>query len=186
MSTLDELAGELFSKEEIQEQKEYSKEITIANELIGLRCKANKTQKDMAAELECGQAKVSKLESTMNDSFKIGDVRKYANALDKQLCLSFVSKDRTVADSIKYHIYEVEKHLEELRGYIDEEDKAMLNGAVDFFGNNIIPLVENGLKFGGDMIDKLLDTVEPAKEQQSMKVYHEVNVRETETELAEA
>ncbi|MEA3280894.1 MAG: helix-turn-helix transcriptional regulator, partial [Thermodesulfobacteriota bacterium] len=112
-----------------------------------MRCAAGKTQADMAKALGCTQGSISKLENSCTDVIKVGDLLAYAKALDLNSSISF-HKGMTSVESVKYHAFEIQKHLDHLANLAKRDDD-ILNGVKKFYGEalfNILHIFEKSAK----------------------------------------
>ena len=107
----------------------------VAKKLFSMRCADGVTQKEMAERLGCTQSKISKIENADSGSIKLGDLIAYAHALDLQLSIAF-HEGRTAVECVKFHAFQIKKHLDYLAKLADRDDK-ILEGVSDFYAETL-------------------------------------------------
>lgn len=113
---------------------------SVSGMLAALRARKGLTQKELAVRMGRTQSAVSKLETTDNDDFRLGDVRAYASALGLRVSVG-LEEPRTLAQEIRLQ-------LDRFVGLID---RLKVSDSGD-------PSVAAGLdKFKNDMSGTLLD-----------------------------
>ncbi len=126
-----------FSKQLDSEIKNKS----ISKVLFLLRCKSGITQKEMSKKLNCTQSKISKIEHSSNDKQKVEDLIAYAKTLGMELSINF-KKPMKVVDKVKYHAFEIKKHLDYLSKIANEKkDNNLLEGIYKFFNESLVNIV---------------------------------------------
>jgi transcriptional regulator with XRE-family HTH domain len=114
----------------------------LIKSLIAMRQKRGKTQKDVSAALDCTQSRVSKIESSTDTELTVGYLKKYAEALDFKLIVTFVPKQTPAVEQIKYHAWQIEQHLADLARLANNGTDASLSGSIgNFFGESLYNLV---------------------------------------------
>lgn len=132
----------------ITEDKEFHKQLdselnnkSISKVLFLLRCQSNITQKEMASRLKCTQGTISKIEHSGDDKQKIEDLIGYAKALGMELSINF-KKPMKIVDKVKYHAFEIKKHLDYLSKIANEKkDSDLLEGISKFFDESLLNIV---------------------------------------------
>ncbi len=140
---------------EVTGDKDYAQELeqelgakSLSRTLFVLRCQKGVTQADLAKRLGWSQSRVSKLENSELDKMKMGDLVAYIGAIDLQACLCFHKKRMTAVEWVKFHAFEVKKHLDRLAG-LAHEDEGIYEGVKSFFGEalfNLLHMFENSAK----------------------------------------
>ncbi|WP_417733991.1 helix-turn-helix domain-containing protein [Rosistilla oblonga] len=105
----------------------------LVTSLIVLRHRAELTQAELAEKMGCTQSAISKLESSDDDSLRIGDLKSYLSAVDAQSHISLLPKSFKLADQVKYHCCRVNDLIHELATLTDRDEKLGL-GVSQFFG----------------------------------------------------
>jgi hypothetical protein len=77
------------------------------------RIKAEMTQTALASGMGCGQAKVSKMERSMDADVSFGDISAYAKALGLSPFIAFLPEAATQADRIRFHADAIKEELAE-------------------------------------------------------------------------
>lgn len=84
--------------------------------LVGLRMARSLSQADMTKHLGCTQGRVSKLENSNDDDLRLGNLRRYADALDMDVQIVLARKKLRLTDKIKLHALAIKNLLEKLVG----------------------------------------------------------------------
>lgn len=140
-STISEmLNAEGASAELVAGYKKEVEDTRLITELVKLRSKRSKTQKDLSEALGCTQSRVSKIESADDSELTIGYLKKYAEALQFNLIVTFIPKEIPAVDRIKYHALQIEKDLAALAQLANGD--AELSGSIgSFFGESLYNLI---------------------------------------------
>ena len=70
----------------------------ITNKLLALRAAKGLSQKQVAEHFGCTQSRISKLESSVDSEWSLGDVSKYAEALGLRIEIIFSRRDASEVD----------------------------------------------------------------------------------------
>jgi len=89
------------------------------------------SQADLADAMGCGQSRISKLESGLDENLRVGDIEAYLDALGYEARLILAKKDRGLAEEIKSNWRQLAEHLDQLRK-IANGDPAIEKGIGDF------------------------------------------------------
>lgn len=103
----------------------------LAATLFEMRNKVGMTQSEVAKRMRRSQGSVSKLEHTTTDRISVQDLELYAKAVGVDLVIMFQTQ-MTAADRVKYHFFEIKKHLDEMRR-LAEDDADIVDGVDDFY-----------------------------------------------------
>jgi len=102
--------------------------------LFFLRCERNLTQKELADRLRCSQSRISKIESSDDESLTVKDFLDYAKVLDLQLEIGYRKKSVKIVDLIKYHAFKIDGYLKQLTGLAKaKDDETLIKGVSNFF-----------------------------------------------------
>ncbi len=130
-----------------QEFKQLSAATRLSRLLFALRCKAGMTQAAIADCTGCAQSVISRIENAEDISLTIGDLLKYAEALDLQLHIGFGDRKMKIADRFRYHLHSFSKCARELLEMAGD-DLQILQGATDMFcgsARQFCKLLENSM-----------------------------------------
>jgi transcriptional regulator with XRE-family HTH domain len=117
----------------VEATKQDAAERELVSHLFALRCLKGISQEEMAKHLGCSQGRISKLESTTDRKLRLGDVTKYASALDMELKIVLSPKSTTMADEVKYHWACIKRLLDSMVD-LAKEDHTIAGGISKFFG----------------------------------------------------
>ncbi len=87
---------------------------TISKVLTVLRCRKEMTQAQVAEEMGCGQAKVSKIERSADKNLGLGDIADYLGAVRQDMMIIFAPVGADGADHIRFHVNAIGHHLDHL------------------------------------------------------------------------
>ncbi|MFW5828424.1 MAG: helix-turn-helix domain-containing protein [Alkalispirochaeta sp.] len=104
---------------------------SLAATLFEMRNKVGITQEELAKRMGISQSAVSKLEHAPTDSISVHDLEQYASAVGVDLLIVFQSQ-MTAAERVKYHFFEIKKHLDEMR-QLAADDADIVDGVDDFY-----------------------------------------------------
>lgn len=93
---------------------EFDKHLTehrISKILTVTRCSKGLTQADLGEKMDCGQAKVSKMERTPDVDLHLGDIFKYVLALDHVMHVVFMPGSSNAVDHIRFHMNSIKHEL---------------------------------------------------------------------------
>lgn len=88
----------------------------------------------------CTQSWISKLESSIDDDLRLGDVKDYARAIGYKVRLLFVPEDSRPVDEVKYHAFKIQALMTRLAD-LAREDHRLAEGVSGFFGEALVNLV---------------------------------------------
>ena len=131
-------------------QKEFEKEVadkSLSKTLFTMRCQKGITQTRMAELLGCTQGRLSKLENASVNSIKVSDLLAYSKVLELDMTVQF-HESMSVVESVKYHAFEIKKHLDKLAELASRDDD-IFDGVVNFYGeylDNMLKLFEDSAK----------------------------------------
>jgi len=100
--------------------------------LFALRCRAGLTQDELAQRVGCAQSVVSRIENASDEDLTVGDLLRYARALDLGMQIGFAAKDATLASSIRGHLDGLARDLRQLLD-LAGDDLSILAGAASVF-----------------------------------------------------
>ena len=103
----------------------------LAHYLFTLRCANKMSQKDIAKKLKCSQSKISKVESSYDTDLAVQDLIGYAAACDLELSIGFRNKNIKIVDLIKFHTFQIQAYLNQLRE-LEKADDSMIDAILDF------------------------------------------------------
>ncbi len=103
----------------------------IAKALFSMRCKRGLTQAQLAEKTNFSQGKISKIEHSFDTDLTIKDLSTYCTALNMQVEIGFSDMRTTLVDRVKYHYFELENLLDEMRN-LSKGDKTIEEGVRKF------------------------------------------------------
>lgn len=98
------------TEEEKQALKAHLRERQLVSRLAALRVSKGVSQADLAGEMGCGQARVSKLEAGADAALTIADLEAYAKATDSEVTILISDRGKSAAEQIKEHAFSI-RHL---------------------------------------------------------------------------
>ena len=106
----------------------------IVRSLIQQRVKSGLAQKDIAESMGITQSAVSKIESSYDCDLSLGQIVKYAQAVNAPLTLQ-IGPPLTLVQSIKYHLIAMKKDLDSLAALANEneDDSDLVHSIGQFF-----------------------------------------------------
>ena len=131
-------------------QEEFDRQISdkkLAKTLFAMRCSKGIKQSEMAAKLNCTQSRISKLENSGVDAIKVSDLVEYAQVLNLNMSISF-HKGLTSVESVKYHAFQIKKHLDHLADLAHRDDE-IFHGVKNFYNEclvNILHLFQQSVR----------------------------------------
>jgi len=117
-----------------QFQEDFDRQISdkiLSKALFAMRCSKGMTQAEIASKLNCTQSRVSKLENSGIDAIKVSELVAYTQALGLNMSISF-HKEMTSVDSVKFHAFEIKKHLDHLADLAYRDDE-IFEGVKNFY-----------------------------------------------------
>jgi len=103
----------------------------IVKSLMALRAAAGKSQQDIAAEMRCGQSRISKLENSTDSSLRLGDLAGYSGSLGFTVEITLKPTKWTHADEVKYHAFCIKTVLDHM-GNLAKRDHSIAKGIARF------------------------------------------------------
>jgi len=131
-NTIDLLKSAGADQELVQKTQSISEGSRLSRILFALRCKSGMTQGDVAKHAGCAQSVISRIENSRDEDLSMGDIFKYADALDLQLNIGFLNRRETLADRFRYHLHSLTKCAREILD-LAGNDLQILRGATDMF-----------------------------------------------------
>lgn len=111
----------------------------LSKTLFAMRCSKGVTQAEMAEKMDCTQSRVSKLEHSGLDAIKVSDLVSYADALNLKMSIAF-HEDMTSVESVKFHAFEIKKHLDHLADLAHRDDD-IFEGVKDFYNEYLLNIL---------------------------------------------
>lgn len=111
----------------------------LSKTLFTMRCSKGVTQAEMAEKMDCTQSRVSKLEHSGLDAIKVSDLVSYADALNLKMSIAF-HEDMTSVESVKFHAFEIKKHLDHLADLAHRDDD-IFEGVKDFYNEYLLNIL---------------------------------------------
>lgn len=136
-------------------QEEFDRQIsdkTLSKTLFAMRCSKGMTQAEIASKLKCTQSRVSKLENSGIDAIKVSELVAYAQALGLNMSISF-HEEMTSVESVKFHAFEIKKHLDHLAGLAHRDDE-IFEGVKDFYNEYLINILRLFKQSAGKLTHK--------------------------------
>ena len=121
---------------------------TIIKKLASLRAAPGMSQAQIAEGMGCTQSRISKLESSLDNEMRLGDLRCYAEVLGSRIHLSLIPADATVVDRVKFHAVCIRRLLDDLVRLAGMDPK-FANSVACFFGEaavNLMAILEESAK----------------------------------------
>ncbi len=104
-------------------------ERAIVSQLIAMRLKQNLSQADIAAEMNCTQSRVSKLENGVDKNLTIADIQAYLKTIKMQMGVMFHEEGNTLMERVKMHAFSIVSCLQEIAS-LSNGDQSMERAAV--------------------------------------------------------
>jgi transcriptional regulator with XRE-family HTH domain len=92
----------------------YQSDRVLVNGLTVLRCVKGLTQAELAKRMDCGQSKVSKMETSVDSDLSFGDIIAFSHALDREVQLTLTPSHANGADHIRYYTACIKRELDQL------------------------------------------------------------------------
>jgi len=110
----------------------------LIKRLMALRAHRGMSQGDIAKAMDCTQSRISKLESSIDDDLRLGDLDGYLDALGLDITV-VVSKKHGIraADAIKYHWQCLGKELDRLLDLAHDDGDSEIAHAIGKFSNEV-------------------------------------------------
>lgn len=152
-------------------QKEVGK-TRLVSTLVRMRMQKGVSQKRLAEHMQCTPSKISRLESSTDDTLKLSDIKEYIRALNIGMSIVFEDNDLPAADQIRQHVFSIHEKLESLVKIAKEVDgdSEIIGKINQFYGEVLFNFL---LKFESSH-SKLRMVVEPEKEKENVAVNAEI------------
>lgn len=140
-NSVSEMVKNLVEDKEFQ--AEFERELAnkkLAKTLFAMRCAQGITQSEIALRMNCTQGRISKLENSGIDGIRVGDLVLYAKALNLQTSIGF-EKDIKTVDRVKYHAFQIKKHLDQLADLAHQDDQ-IFYGVLKFYKEYLFNTLE--------------------------------------------
>lgn len=85
----------------------YLKSRCIVSELASIRVSKGITQAALAKQMDCRQARISKLESGVDADLRLSDLEAYAKAADVEFTILVSERGKSLAEQIKHHAFAI-------------------------------------------------------------------------------
>jgi predicted XRE-type DNA-binding protein len=132
-TSVEELVREMApDKEFVAEFENRVERRKLIEHLLVMRAVAGLSQGDIAQKLDCTQSRVSKLESLDDDDMRLGDLRRYADAVGWTFVAGFVPRDMKPVDKVRCHVFQIKKHMDDL-ARLARADSKIAEGVGGFF-----------------------------------------------------
>jgi len=115
-----------------QEYAALAERTRLSRLLFALRCRAGLTPVGLAQRVGCAQSVVSRIENASDEDLTVGDLLRYARALDLGMQVGFGAKDATLVNSIRSHLDGLSRDLRQLLD-LAGDDLSILAGAASVF-----------------------------------------------------
>lgn len=148
-------------------QEEVGKTHLIST-LVRMRMQKEISQKSLAELMQCTPSKISRFESSTDDTLKLGDIKDYVQALNIGMSIVFEDNDLPAVDQIRRHVFAIHEKLEYLvRIAKDVDGDSEIIGKINqFYGEVLLNFL---LKFEHSQ-SKLRMVMEPEKCGEDAKV----------------
>lgn len=104
----DDFINQAFeSSENRTALKKHIKDRRIVSTLAALRASKGITQTALSEQMQCGQARVSKLESGADADLTMADLEAYAKVTGSEVTILVSDRGKTLADQIKMHAFSI-------------------------------------------------------------------------------
>lgn len=144
---LDDVSGDRNLSDELHA---YSNERQMTQFLSTMRCSKGYSQGDIAKKLECSQGYISKLENSVDDDLKFGEVDRYLAALGLKASIHIGDKNATTIDDIKSHVFSIQNKLEEIAELSSSDD-----GSAESALLTVFEVMVNSVKSAFKSVEKL-------------------------------
>ena len=113
------IVGDDTVKDAIQEEVGKT---PLIDTLVRMRMQKGISQKRLAELMLCTPSKISRLESSTDDTLKLSDIKEYVRALNIGMSFVLEDNDLPVADQIKQNVFSIHEKLESLVKIAKEVD----------------------------------------------------------------
>lgn len=128
----------------------YANDRQMTQYLSATRCSRGLSQGDIASELACSQGYISKLENSMDDDLKFGEVDRYLAVMGLKASIHISDKNATTLDEIKRHVFFVQNKLEEIAELSRSDD-----GSAESALLTVFEVMVNSVKSAFQSIEKI-------------------------------
>ncbi|NTV66875.1 MAG: transcriptional regulator [Chlorobaculum sp.] len=137
----------------------------LTDTLVRMRMQKGVSQKRLAELMQCTPSKISRLESSTDDTLKLSDIREYVRALNIDMSIVFENNDLPTADQIRQHVFSIHEKLESLVKIAKEVDgdSEIIGKINQFYGEVLLNFL---VKFESSH-SKLRMVVEPEKDDET-------------------
>jgi transcriptional regulator with XRE-family HTH domain len=97
-----------------RETQEHIDKRFIVHRLYGSRSAKGVSQQEMAERLNCSQSRISKLENSEDEDLRLGDLKRYLDAIGMNLTVFISKKQWRSVEQIKFHAFRIRHILEHL------------------------------------------------------------------------
>lgn len=122
----------------------------LIKQLLTARACTGLSQQDIAEILGCSQSRVSKLEGMFDNDMRLGDLRRYAEAVGLDFSASFFPRNMKPVDKVKCHVFTIKKHMDDL-ALLARTDERIAEGV----GGVFFELFANFIRLVGDSANLL-------------------------------
>lgn len=105
----------------------------IVRRLVSLRTCAGLSQTQVAEKIGCSQGKVSKLERSQDDNISLGELRKYAEAVNCKLHIGIAHKELKPVDQVKVLAFAIHRRMKDM-AQLAHVDQDIGRAVATFFG----------------------------------------------------
>ena len=137
---------------------EHLAERRLSKIMTVIRCGKVQTQAAVAEKMGCGQAKVSKMERTVDRELNFGDIVDYSRALGQALHMAFMPASGNSVDHIRFHMNLIKHELKRLVT-LAGDDRTIGNGVEAYAIENL----EKYVSMIDDTINKLPHRMQQAR-----------------------
>lgn len=152
------IVGNDTVKDAIQDEVDKTQ---LIDTLVQMRMQKGVSQKRLAELMQCTPSKISRLESSTDDTLKLSDIKEYVRALNIGMSIVLEDNDLPAADQIKRHVFSIHEKLENLVKIAKEVDgdSEIIGKINQFYGEVLLNFL---VKFESSH-SKLRMVVEPGK-----------------------
>lgn len=155
--SVSELVTALSDKPFKKRFDEESSKKSLGRALFKLRNSQGLTQEQVAEKINIPQSAISRIEHSANDKIRFDDLENYVSALGYKISVS-IHPDRNAVQWVKYHAFEIRKHLHQLADLCNGDTE--IEGEVAKFFREV---TYNMLKIIDDSASKLTNVPLPPK-----------------------
>jgi transcriptional regulator with XRE-family HTH domain len=152
------IVGDDAVKDSIQDE---AGKTQLLSTLVRMRMQKGVSQKRLAELMQCTPSKISRLESSTDDTLKLSDIKEYVRSLNIGMSIVFEDNDLPAADQIRQHVFSIHEKLESLIRITKEvDDDTEIVGKINQFYGEVL---FNFLSKFESSHSKLRMVVEPGK-----------------------